>query len=86
MRLRELAAEKRRYGYRRLHWLLRREGVCVNHKCVERIYLYERFAAEIAMLFPFFKGVWDTLVNAPSGYIKDDILQFNQSFDSIASL
>ena len=33
-----------------------------------------------------FKGVWDTLVNSPSGYIKDDILQFNQSFDSIASL
>ena len=24
--------------------------------------------------------------NAPSGYIKDDILQFDQSFDSIASL
>jgi putative transposase len=40
-RLRELAAEKRRYGYRRLHWLLRREGVCVNHKCVERIYREE---------------------------------------------
>lgn len=37
-RLRELAAEKRRYGYRRLHVLLRREGVLVNHKCVERIY------------------------------------------------
>jgi putative transposase len=40
-RLRELAAEKRRYGYRRLHVLLRREGVCVNHKCVERIYREE---------------------------------------------
>lgn len=41
VRLRELAAEKRRYGYRRLHVLLRREGVCVNHKCVERIYREE---------------------------------------------
>jgi putative transposase len=40
-RLRELAAEKRRYGYRRLHVLLRREGVRVNHKCVERIYREE---------------------------------------------
>jgi len=40
-RLRELAAEKRRYGYRRLHVLLRREGVHVNHKCVERIYREE---------------------------------------------
>jgi putative transposase len=40
-RLRELAAEKRRYGYRRLHVLLQREGVLVNHKCVERIYREE---------------------------------------------
>jgi putative transposase len=40
-RLRELAGEKRRYGYRRLHVLLRREGVLVNHKCVERIYREE---------------------------------------------
>ena len=40
-RLRELAALKRRYGYRRLHVLLRREGVYVNHKCVERIYREE---------------------------------------------
>jgi putative transposase len=40
-RLRELAAEKRRYGYRRLQVLLRREGVMVNHKCVERIYREE---------------------------------------------
>jgi putative transposase len=40
-RLRALAAEKRRYGYRRLHVLLRREGVLVNHKCVERIYREE---------------------------------------------
>lgn len=41
VRLRALAALKRRYGYRRLHWLLRREGVYVNHKCVERIYREE---------------------------------------------
>ena len=41
MRLKELAGEKRRYGYRRLHVLLRREGVSVNHKCVEPIYREE---------------------------------------------
>ena len=40
-RLRALAAEKRRYGYRRLQVLLRREGVMVNHKRVERIYREE---------------------------------------------
>ncbi|SLN73945.1 Transposase [Oceanibacterium hippocampi] len=31
-RLRELASERRRFGYRRLHILLRREGIKVNHK------------------------------------------------------
>ena len=41
VRLLELAAVKRRYGYRRLYVLLRREGVLVNHKCVERIYREE---------------------------------------------
>ena len=40
-RLLELAALKRRYGYRRLCVLLRREGMLVNHKCVERIYREE---------------------------------------------
>ena len=33
-RLRTLAAERRRFGYRRLGVLLRREGFSVNHKRV----------------------------------------------------
>ncbi len=37
-RLRELAQEKRRYGCRRLHILLKREGLVVNHKKTERVY------------------------------------------------
>jgi putative transposase len=37
-RLRELAAARPRFGYRRLHALLRREGIRVNHKRVQRIY------------------------------------------------
>ena len=36
-RLRELAAERPRFGYRRLHALLRREGLVVNHKRVARL-------------------------------------------------
>jgi putative transposase len=40
-RLRELAAVRRRWGYRKLHVLLRREGMVVNHKRVERIYREE---------------------------------------------
>ena len=40
-RLRELAGERRRFGYRRLHVLLRREGHEVNHKRVYRLYREE---------------------------------------------
>jgi putative transposase len=41
-RLRELAEERRRWGYRRLHVLLRREGWRVNSKRVYRIYVEEK--------------------------------------------
>ena len=41
VRLRDLAAVRVRYGYRRLHVLLRREGWKVNHKLVYRIYKEE---------------------------------------------
>jgi len=37
-RIRELAAERRRFGYRRIHVLLRREGLQANHKRVHRLY------------------------------------------------
>ena len=43
-RLRELAAHRPRFGYRRLYVLLRREGVVVNHKRVERLYRAEGLA------------------------------------------
>ncbi len=39
--MREIAREKRRYGYRRIHILLRREGKVQNHKRTERIYREE---------------------------------------------
>jgi len=41
-RLRELASERRRFGYRRLHILLKREGMHVNWKKLYRIYKEER--------------------------------------------
>jgi len=41
-RLRELAAVRRRFGYRRLHILLRREGIMLNHKKFYRLYREER--------------------------------------------
>jgi len=42
IRLRELAEQRRRWGYRRLHILLKREGWTVNSKRVCRIYVEEK--------------------------------------------
>jgi putative transposase len=41
-RLRELAAERRRFGYRRLGWLLEREGHVMNRKKLYRLYREEK--------------------------------------------
>jgi len=41
-KVRELAMVRRRFGYRRLHALLRREGYAVNHKRVYRLYVEEQ--------------------------------------------
>jgi putative transposase len=41
-RLRALAHQRRRFGYRRLYVLLRREGFKVNHKRLFRLYREER--------------------------------------------
>ena len=41
-RLHELAVERRRFGYRRLHILLKREGHAVNRKRVQRLYREEK--------------------------------------------
>ena len=41
-RLRELAHQRRRFGYRRLLVLLRREGIRMNHKRLRRLYREER--------------------------------------------
>ena len=43
-RLRELAAERRRFGYRRLTRMLMREGWKVNHKRVYRLYVEEKLS------------------------------------------
>jgi len=41
-RLKELAAERRRFGWRRLKLLLDREGIRMNHKKLRRLYTEER--------------------------------------------
>jgi putative transposase len=40
--LRELAHQRRRFGYRRLGWLLAREGQVMNHKKLYRLYREEK--------------------------------------------
>lgn len=45
-RLKELALERRRFGYRRLHILLRREGIELNHKKLFRLYREERLTVK----------------------------------------
>jgi len=42
LRIRELAAQRRRFGYRRLHILLTREGCHMNHKRFRRLYREEK--------------------------------------------
>jgi putative transposase len=40
-KLRELAHQRRRFGYRRLHVLLRRDGIMINRKKTQRLYREE---------------------------------------------
>lgn len=56
MRLKELAAARVRYGYRRLHILLQREGWKVNHKRTYRIYRDEGLS--IRSKLPKRKRAW----------------------------
>jgi putative transposase len=47
MRLRELAAARPRFGYRRLHSLLRREGWAILHKKTDRLYPAEQLGVRV---------------------------------------
>jgi len=69
-RLRELAAQRRRFGYRRLGWLLAREGHAMDHKKVYRLYIQpgnpvqnafiESFNSKLRGFMPRrLKGEWD---------------------------
>src|ERR1700746_2959035 len=46
-RLKELAAQRMRFGYRRLTAMLVREGIAANHKRVYRLYREEGLAMRI---------------------------------------
>jgi putative transposase len=51
-RLKELAAERRRFGWRRLKLLLEREGIRMNHKKLRRLYAEERLQVGAAASEP----------------------------------
>ena len=44
VRMRELAGERKRFGSPRLHIMLKREGLVINHQRTERIYREEELA------------------------------------------
>jgi len=46
-RLRELAGQRRRFGCPRLHVMLKRESLVINHKRTERIYREERLSLRL---------------------------------------
>jgi putative transposase len=46
-RMRELAEQRKRFGCRRLHTLLKREGLVVNKKRTERIYREEKLTIRV---------------------------------------
>lgn len=46
-RMKEIAEKRRRFGCRRLHILLKREGLVVNHKRTERIYREEKLSLRV---------------------------------------
>ena len=43
-RMREIAAERRRFGYRRIGLMLEREGIAMNSKKLRRLYKEEGLA------------------------------------------
>ena len=45
-RMREIAAERRRFGYRRIGLMLEREGITMNHKKLRRLYGEEGLAVK----------------------------------------
>ena len=74
-RLRELAEQRRRFGYKRLHILLQREGWKVNHKRVHRIYVEEKLMVRK-------RRKWQRFVSVP----RDNRLTASAANCSIATL
>jgi putative transposase len=83
IRLRDLAASRIRYGYRRLHILLRREGWPVNAKRVWRLYTEEGLT--IRARLPRRKRTWRHRVGRPRAVAPNEVwvdgLRLRPAFD-----
>lgn len=71
MRLKDMAAVRVRYRYRRLHVLLRREGWAVNHKRVYRLYSEEGLS--IRTKLPRRKRAWRYRTGRPEIAAPNDV-------------
>jgi putative transposase len=71
IRLRDLAASRVRYGYRRLHILLRREGWPVNAKRIYRLYAEEGLT--IRAKLPRRKRAWRYRVGRPGATAPNEV-------------
>ena len=81
MRLRDLAAARVRYGYRRLHVLLRREGWPVNHKRTYRLYCDEGLS--IRPKVPRRKRAWRYRVGRPRAMAPNDVWSMDFVSDAL---
>ncbi len=71
LRRKDLAAVRVRYGYRRLHVLLRREGWAVNHKRVHRLYTEEGLS--IRTKLPRRKRAWRYRQGRPGAEVANEV-------------
>lgn len=81
IRLKDLAAVRVRYGYRRLHVLLRREGWAVNHKRVYRLYNEEGLS--IRAKLPRRKRAWRYRAGRPQIISPNDVWAMDFMSDAL---
>lgn len=81
IRLKDLAAARIRYGYRRLHVLLRREGWAVNHKRVYRLYSEEGLS--IRTKLPRRKRAWRYRTGRPAIAAPNDVWAMDFMSDAL---
>ena len=81
MRLKELAATRVHYGYRRLHILLRREGWQVNAKRVYRLYSEEKLSLRLRT--PRRRVACRTWVDRPEATSVNDCWAMDFMYDEL---